>query len=173
MATVREAVPALVERYRPSTWLGVGLAAGRCALSLEAVAVNLASWDNEEADADGASAERQPAVAGGPAAHLTSLPVEEILAAWKEAGIPGYLSLTAGSYLCNLSMYAAAQAATELGLDCRVGFLHVPLIPELVNDAERQPSMSMSMLSEGLDLAIQVSRTTDPQSGLYLRKAAV
>jgi pyroglutamyl-peptidase len=173
MATVLEAVPELVARHRPSMWLGVGLAAGRMALSVEAVAVNLAAWPPQDADADGNAADRQPVVPGGPPAHLTTLPVEEILAVWKGAGIPGYVSLTAGSYLCNLSMYAAAQAAADLGLQCRVGFVHVPLLPELVDDPERQPSMSMSMQSEGLDLAIEAGRAAGAGSGLYLRRAAV
>jgi pyroglutamyl-peptidase len=173
MATVLDAVPALVARHRPSVWIGVGLAAGRTALSLEAVAVNLAAWPSEDADADGASADRQPVVAAGPPAHLTTLPAEEILGAWRAAQIPGYLSLTAGSYLCNLSMYAAAQTAADLGLACRVGFVHVPLLPELVDDPERQPSMSMSMQSQGLDLAIEASRAAHTGSGLYLRRAAV
>jgi pyroglutamyl-peptidase len=174
MATVLQAVPELVGRHRPSVWLGVGLAAGRTALSLEAVAVNLAAWPAKDADADGHSAARQPVVEGGPPAHLTTLPAQEILDAWSAAGIPGYLSLTAGSYLCNLSMYAAAQAAAELGLECRVGFVHVPLLPELVDDPEHQPSMSMSMQSQGLDLAIEASRAAGSGTdGLYLRRAAV
>jgi pyroglutamyl-peptidase len=174
MATVLQAVSELVARHRPSVWLGVGLAAGRTALSVEAVAVNLAAWPVKDADADGHSADRQPVVAGGPPSHLTTLPVQEILGAWSAAGIPGYLSLTAGSYLCNLSMYAAAQAAAQLGLDTRVGFVHVPLLPELVDDPEHQPSMSMSMQSEGLDLAIEASRAADQGTGgLYLRRAAV
>jgi pyroglutamyl-peptidase len=172
MSTVLEAVPELVARHRPSLWLGVGLAAGRTALSLEAVAVNLAAWGSDDADNDGHSAERRPVVAEGPAAHLTTLPVGEILDAWKDAGIPGYLSLSAGSYLCNLSMYAAAQAAAELGLDCRVGFLHLPLLPELVDDPERQPSMSRAMQAQGLELALEVSRTAATATGLYPRRAA-
>jgi pyroglutamyl-peptidase len=174
MATVLEAVPQLVALHRPSVWLGVGLAAGRTALSVEAVAVNLAAWPAKDADADGHSAERQPVVEGGPPSHLTTLPAQEILDAWSAAAIPGYLSLSAGSYLCNLSMYAAAQAVADLGLQCRVGFVHVPLLPELVDDPEHQPSMSMSMQSEGLDLAIEISRAAAPGTGgLYLRRAAV
>jgi pyroglutamyl-peptidase len=169
MKHVRSAVPELVERHRPSVWIGVGLAAGRSALSIEAVGINLAEWGDEDADADGASAPRQPIVDEGPAAHLTTLPVQEILDSWKAAGIPGYLSLSAGSYLCNLSLYCAAQKAAELGLDCRVGFIHVPQLPELVTSPDKEPSMSMSMQSLGLDLAIETSRAAE-QGGLYLRR---
>ncbi|HVT67171.1 MAG TPA: hypothetical protein VHF26_05440 [Trebonia sp.] len=41
---VRTEVPKLMDECRPQVWLGVGLAGGRTALALEAVAVNLADW---------------------------------------------------------------------------------------------------------------------------------
>ncbi len=165
------AVPELMARHRPTVWIGVGLAAGRTALSLEAVAVNLAGWPKTEADADGVSIERQPVVVGGPDAYLTTLPVAPIFEGWKDAGVPGYLSQSAGSYLCNLSFYAATQAASDLGLACRVGFVHVPLLPELVEDPERQPSMSMALQAKGLDCVIEVTRAVADEAGLYVRRA--
>jgi len=168
---VTEAVPRLMARHRPSVWLGVGLAAGRTALSVETVAVNLADWPESAADRDGVSVSRAPVVPSGPAAHLTTLPVERILSSWRTAGIPGYRSATAGSYLCNLSFYAAAQAASDLGLDCMVGFVHVPLLPEQVSEPERQPSMHMALQVAGLDLAIAACREAGA-CGIYLGRTA-
>jgi pyroglutamyl-peptidase len=172
MQRVAEAVPKLMDKHRPDLWLGVGLAAGRSALSIEAVAVNLAHWPQARADADGVSVTREPVAADGTAAYLTTLPVEQILGAWREAGIPGYLSQSAGSYLCNLSFYCAAQAARDLDIDCRVGFLHVPLLPDLVTEPERQPSMSMALQSAGLDLVLTASRNATDRAGLYLGRTA-
>jgi pyroglutamyl-peptidase len=169
---VATAVPELMKTHRPDLWLGVGLAAGRPALAIEAVAVNLAHWPQERADADGVSVARQPVTVHGPAAYLTTLPAEQILGAWRKAGIPGYLSQTAGSYLCNLSFYAAAQAAADLGVECRVGFLHVPLLPELVTEPDRQPSMSMALQAAGLDLVLAASQNASQGDGLYLGRTA-
>jgi pyroglutamyl-peptidase len=160
-------VPKLMDECRPQVWLGVGLAAGRTALALEAVAVNLANWPESAADADGVSVARVPVAPGGPAAYLTTLPAEGILTAWQEAGIPGYLSQTAGSYLCNLSFYTAAEAARQLGLSCMIGFLHVPLLPELVTQPQQQASMSMALQSAGLDLVIEACRPARA-GGIYL-----
>jgi pyroglutamyl-peptidase len=160
-------VPKLMQECRPRVWLGVGLAAGRTALALEAVAVNLADWPESAADADGVSVARVPVTSDGPAAHLTTLPAEAILTAWREAGIPGYLSQTAGSYLCNVSFYTAAEAARRLGLSCMVGFLHVPLLPELVTEPQKQPSMAMALQSAGLDHVIGACRSADA-GGIYL-----
>ena len=164
-------VPALMAEHRPRVWLGVGLAAGRTALSVEAVAVNLADWPQAAADDDGVAVERVPVSTDGPAAHLTTLPVHEILTSWRDAGIPGYLSQTAGSYLCNYSFYAAAQAARELGLACMVGFLHVPLLPELVNEPQQQPSMHMALQAAGLDLVLAACRDA-ARGGIYLGRTA-
>jgi len=164
---VRTEVSKLMEESRPRVWLGVGLASGRPSLALEAVAVNLADWPESAADADGVSVARVPVTSGGAAAHLTTLPAEAILTAWREAGIPGYLSQTAGSYLCNYSFYAAAEAARQLGLSCMVGFLHVPQLPELVTQPQQQPSMSMALQSAGLDLVIEACRTAEA-GGIYL-----
>jgi pyroglutamyl-peptidase len=164
-------IPRLMAELQPQAWLGVGLAAGRTALSIEAVALNLADWPASEADADGVSVTRRPVVPDGPAAHLTTLPVEPILRAWHEAGIPGYLSQTAGSYLCNFSFYTAAQAALTLGRPCMVGFLHVPLLPELVSQPDRQPSMAMALQAAGLDCVIEACRAASA-GGIYLRSTA-
>jgi pyroglutamyl-peptidase len=160
-------VPKLIAEHRPEVWLGVGLAGGRTALALEAVAVNLADWPQAAADADGVSVARVPVASDGPAAHLTTLPANAILTAWREAGIPGYLSQTAGSYLCNLSFYTAAEAARQLGLSCMVGFLHVPLLPELVTQPQKQASMSMALQSAGLDRVIEACRVANA-GGIYL-----
>lgn len=152
-AEVAEAVPALVAEHRPDVWIGVGLAAGRPSLSIEAVAVNHVG--SPEPDVDGAVVEAAPVRLGGPAAYLSALPLEAVLAGWRAAGIPGYVSLTAGAYLCNMSFYLAAHSAAQLGLGCRAGFLHVPLLPEQVTDAQAQPSMAGNLQAAGLDLLLE------------------
>jgi pyroglutamyl-peptidase len=107
---------------------------------------------------DGVSVSRRPIIEDGPAAYATAMPVDEIVATWQDRGIPGYLSQTAGSYMCNLSFYTAARTAAELGLDCQVGFLHVPLLPGQVTDPERQPSMAMALQEAGLDCVLAACR---------------
>jgi pyroglutamyl-peptidase len=165
-------VPALVDRHRPDLWIGVGLAAGRSALGVEAVAVNLADWSSEAADVDGVSSPRRPVADGGPDAYLTTLPVAEILAGWRAAAIPGFLSLSAGSYLCNYSFYLASHAAAQRGLSCRVGFIHVPLTPELVTDPVREPSMAFTDLVTGLEAVLDACDRAPADSGLYALQGA-
>lgn len=151
-AAVAGAVPALVAEHRPRVWLGVGLAAGRPSLSIEAVAVNHVG--SAEPDAEGMVVEEAPVRADGPAAYLSTVPLGAVVAAWRREGIPGYVSRTAGTYLCNMAFYLAAHSAEQLGLDCRVGFVHVPLLPEQVADPAAQPSMASSLQARGLDAVL-------------------
>jgi pyroglutamyl-peptidase len=65
--------------------------------------------------------------ASAPAAYLSTLPLREIVAAWRAAEIPGDISNTAGLYVCNFVLYHALHhlALTGRGgVPC--GFLHVP-----------------------------------------------
>lgn len=156
-AAVSEAVPALMAEHRPDTWIGVGLAAGRPSLSIESVAVNM--MGSIQADVEGTVVERAPVRDDGPAAYFSTLPLERIVAAWHEAGIPGFVSQSAGSYLCNMSFYLAAHTAERLGIDCRVGFLHVPMLPEQVIEPHQQPSMAWSLQVQGLDTVLDAART--------------
>lgn len=152
-ADVADAIPALVAEHHPDVWVGVGLAPGRPSLSVEAVAVNRIG--SPEPDVDGVVVDAAPVRLGGPAAYLSTLPLEPIVAAWRSAGVPGYVSTTTGTYLCNMSFYLAAHSAARLGLACRVGFLHLPLLPEQVTDAQAQPSMARSLQETGLDALLE------------------
>jgi pyrrolidone-carboxylate peptidase len=67
-----------------------------------------------------------------------------------------------------MSFYLAARAASELGLATMVGFVHVPLLPELVDQPERQPSMARALQAAGLDCVIDAGRTGTDRAGLYL-----
>jgi len=117
---VGEALQALY-REGPEAVLHLGLAEGRPLLSLERLAVNL--LDLERPDNCGRKLEDVPIVPGGPLALPARFPVKAVLARWKEAGLPGRQSLSAGSYLCNQVFYLSLYHLPE---SVPVGFLHLP-----------------------------------------------
>ncbi|MGC8877314.1 pyroglutamyl-peptidase I [Thermus sp.] len=108
-------------REGPEAVLHLGLAEGRPLLSLERLAVNL--LDFERPDNRGRKLEEVPIVPGGPLALPARFPVKAVLARWKEAGIPGRPSLSAGSYLCNQVLYLSLYHLPE---NVPVGFVHMP-----------------------------------------------
>jgi pyroglutamyl-peptidase len=152
-------VPDLIATHRPEAWIGVGTHFGAlAAMIIDIVALNIASWPVGIPDEDGRSIIREPIVADGPQAHLTTFPVDEILQAWEQAGIPRYMSRDGTSYLCNMAYYLAAQTVQELALDCRVGFLHIPWYPDQVFDPSRQRSMAGDLLTQGFDHVLAALR---------------
>lgn len=117
---VGEALQALYAE-KPRAVLHLGLAEGRPLLSLERLAVNL--LDFERPDNRGKRLQDVPVVPGGPLALEARFPLKGILSHWREAGIPGRQSLSAGSYLCNQVFYLSLYHLPE---SVPVGFIHLP-----------------------------------------------
>jgi pyroglutamyl-peptidase len=158
LPVVWERAPAVFERavdhHRPEVVLLLGLAAGRSMLAVERIAINV--LDFAVADNAGAQPAGEPVVPGGPAAYFTTLPAKAILAAWRAAGVPGYVSNTAGTYVCNQVLYQALHRAAGRGY--RVGFLHLPYLPEqVVARPSGTPSMTLDVMVRGARLALEVA----------------
>ena len=113
-----------IARFAPEVVLCVGEAGDRHAFCLERVATNLC--EARIADNDGACPSGAPSIAGGPAAYFSTLPVNDMLAALRGAGLPSEISNSAGSYVCNHVFYMLMHMAAAGGHRWRGGFLHVP-----------------------------------------------
>jgi pyroglutamyl-peptidase len=147
---VREAIAEIA----PSLMLLLGVAPGRAGLSIERIAVNLLDFPSP--DNDGAQPLDVPIEEGAPAAYFATLPLRRIAEAWRAAGIPGYVSDTAGLYVCNAAMYTALHSTAGGGPPA--GFLHLPSLPEEVaGQPEPQPSMPLATQIEGVRIALEAS----------------
>lgn len=141
-----------VESFRPAAVLSLGLANGRSGLALERVGINV--LDFPMPDNANAQPVDEPVVPDGPAAYFTTLPARAILDAWQAAGIPGYLSDTAGTYLCNQILYLGLHISARFGFPS--GFIHLPSLPEQVAPSKRmEPSMSLDLMIQGVVLALE------------------
>ena len=101
--TLRDRIEAALIEEQPEVVIGFGLAAGRPGLALERVAINVLDFDIP--DAVGTMRKNDSIARGGPDARLASLPLEAIVTSWRAAGVPGYVSNTAGTFLCNQWLY--------------------------------------------------------------------
>lgn len=152
--TTPGAVRDALAETEPEILLLLGVAPGRAALAAERVAVNV--LDFEEPDNDGALPVDLPIEVDGPAAYLATLPLRAIVEAWHEAGIPGYLSNTAGTYLCNAAFYAALHATADAPLP--VGFIHLPSLPaEVAGHRPPEPSMPLETQIAGVRIALEAT----------------
>jgi len=123
---VRKLVPNLLAEHRPTHVVCLGLSGCATGLTLERVAINLI--DARIPDNAGEQPVDRPVVPGAPAARFSTLPVKAMLRAVQATGIPGELSLSAGSYVCNALFYHVLHAAAAFPRDIRprCGFIHVP-----------------------------------------------
>ncbi len=148
------ALEGAVERHRPALVLSTGLANGRSMLALERVAINV--MDFPMPDNDDRQPADEPIVEDGPAAYFTTLPIKATLAAWREEGLPGYVSNSAGTYVCNQTFYHSLHLSGKHGY--RAGLIHVPYLPEQAARAKGgAPSMSLDLMLRAVELALEVS----------------
>jgi pyroglutamyl-peptidase len=133
--------------------LHLGLAGGRARISLERVAVNV--MDYSRPDAHGDVFRDVQCAEEGPAAYFSTLPLRDILAALTAEGIPAAISNTAGTYLCNYTLYVSLDAVTRRGLALGVGFVHLPSLPSMVAaHGLEQPSMDLATMVRATELAL-------------------
>src|SRR5262249_349594 len=87
---------ALIDETPPARVLCTGLTPGRPGLAVERVALNV--QDFPIADNDGNTPTGDPIDPDGPYGLPATIDIKAIRAAWREHGIPGYVSDTAGTY---------------------------------------------------------------------------
>lgn len=143
----------LIKLHKPDVVICLGQAEGRREISFERVAINLD--DARLADNAGRVILDQPVVAGGPTAHLTTLPVKEMVAAVRAEGIAAGLSTTAGTFVCNHIFYAMQNELAETSVVS--GFIHVPLLPEQAGEFEGLPTMPLDQQVRAIEVAIRVA----------------
>jgi pyroglutamyl-peptidase len=120
-ARAAAALRVAIDDREPDAVVCFGLASERTSITPERFAHNLdeaSTTDNDDAAGSGGEIE-----AGGPLATRSTLPVEAIVAALREAGLPADVSRDAGGYLCNHVFYVLTRALRD---GQKGGFVHVP-----------------------------------------------
>lgn len=79
----------------------------------------------------------------------------------QNAGVPGRLSNTAGTFVCNHVLYQLGYLADKSYPGLRFGFIHVPFIPEQTINKPDKPSLSIHTIVKGLTAAIKAIDTLE------------
>ena len=132
----------------PDVILCVGQAGGRDAVTLERIAVNMASA--RIPDNRGNQPVEIPILPGAPDGIFSTVPVAAMAQAITAASLPGKISNTAGTFVCNDTLYRLLHHFA--GTAVRVGFIHVPWLPEQAK--EGAPSMELQDITAALTAAI-------------------
>lgn len=136
------------EEIHPDAIISVGQAGGRAAVTPEMVGINLRYASIP--DNMGALPCDIPIAEGGPAAYFSTLPVRAMAKAICDAGLPGAVSYSAGSFVCNDVLYSLLHRFD--GTAVRTGFIHVPFLPEQTAD---KPSLPLEQTAAALRAAIE------------------
>ena len=146
--TAADTVLAAARADAPDVILCVGMAAGRAAVTPERIAINLASA--KKPDNAGNLPLEAPILPGGPDGSFSTVPVAAMADAITAAGLPGSVSNTAGTFVCNDTLYRLLRHYA--GTAVRVGFLHVPQLPQQAK--EGAPSMALGDIIAALTAAV-------------------
>ncbi|MEO0475267.1 MAG: pyroglutamyl-peptidase I [Planctomycetota bacterium] len=141
---IAASVESFWQTIEPHIVIHLGESAKASRLTLERVALNLLDFDTP--DNAGEIIVDQPIDPSGPAALFATLPARALKDRLKQQQIDTELSLSAGAYLCNQTLYLSLIQAQQRG-GASVGFVHIPSLPEQVELGERnEPSMLLDQL---------------------------
>ena len=140
-----QAVLSQAKEFQPDVILCIGLAGGRDAVTPERIAVNIR--DARIPDNEGNQPTGDPVVPNGPAAYFSTVPVADMAAAIRAEEIPAAVSNTAGTFVCNDTLYALLHHYANTTV--RVGFIHVPQLPQ-----QGTPSLPLERIVAALTAAI-------------------
>lgn len=129
----------------PEVILCIGQAGGRDSVTPERIAINLR--DARIFDNGGNCPTDEPVVPGGPDGIFSTVPVTAMAQAIQAAGLPGKVSNTAGTFVCNDTLYTLLHRCAGTGV--RVGFIHVPYLP-----SQGTPNLPLEQIVQALIAAI-------------------
>lgn len=141
----------LLAELRPDAVLCVGQALGRAALTPEKIAINWMAGSIP--DNAGRLCTGEPIFPGEADGLFSTLPLDKMVSAMRQAGVPASVSYTAGAYVCNCTMYHLMHLL-RAHPDVPGGFLHVPCTCEQALARPGTPSLPLPLIAQGLAAAI-------------------
>ncbi|MCD8508495.1 MAG: pyroglutamyl-peptidase I [Bacillus sp. (in: Bacteria)] len=135
----------VMEDVKPDYVISLGVAVGRSAITPERIGINIqdTAGEGKTGDNRGIMPKDQPIDENGPAGLFSTLPIREMKEKLGEMGIPADISNTAGTYICNNTMYSTLLHIERNQLPVKAGFIHVPATPEMTVAKPQIPSMAL------------------------------
>lgn len=148
-----------VDRVSPGAIVSCGLWPGRTAITPERVGINAKDTMAEDpiTDNKGRRPVDEPINPEGPDALFSMLPYRRIVENLMAAGIPSFVSNTAGSYICNNTLYGLVDHIRRNDLPIVGGFVHFPASTEMAVEKPAMPSLPMGMMVEALRIVLHTT----------------
>ena len=149
---VSNLVPEILKQYQPDIVLAFGQCTGD-SIRIERVALNID--DARSADNNGYTPTDEQIHADGKNAYFSTLPIKVIQQAMATKNIPAIISNSAGTYVCNHLFYELLYWCDKLSLPTKIGFVHLPRLPEQVIGTQN-PSMPLQQMQIALHEIIKI-----------------
>ena len=172
-------IAALLSEIVPDIAVSLGMAPNSSVVQLERFAVNLV--DTRYPDNAGYKADEEVIQALAPTAYQVP-GLASLRDALRKVGIAAAVSNSAGTFVCNNTMYRALDTIQHRGLATRYLFIHLPALPAEVaartEDNRNGPSCALETMVDAVRYAIEWSAgrllhpallTRITSSGLLLR----
>jgi pyroglutamyl-peptidase len=142
-----------IHHLKPEYVLCLGVATNRNIISLERIAINID--DAQIADNAGYQPIDQRIDTQGLAAFFSTLPIKAIFQKLQHAKIAVEVSNSAGTYVCNHVFYHLMSMIEHTKI--KGGFIHVPALPEMVQDHSHTDAMDLAMQIQSIRIAIETT----------------
>ena len=148
-----------VGRVSPDVVVSCGLYPGRTAVTPERIGVNAKDTMAEDPipDNKGRSPVDEPVNPEGPDALFSLLPYRGIVNDLRAAGIPAFVSNSAGTYICNNTFYGLLDHVRRNGAPAVAGFVHFPASTEMAVERPAMPSLPLGMMAEALKIVVEAA----------------
>ncbi|SER93482.1 pyroglutamyl-peptidase I [Salipaludibacillus aurantiacus] len=155
----QECMPPLLkqmEEFNPDVVLCLGVAVGRSSIDLERTGINIqdSAGEGDRGDNSGDKPVDRPVIPEGPDGLFATLPIRDLLSALREKGIPAKISNSAGTYICNTTLYSLMYEIHKTGSLAKGGFIHVPATPDMAASQPHLPSMDIVTQEKALKIVI-------------------
>jgi pyroglutamyl-peptidase len=153
-----ECVQEAIRTVAPDVVVMMGEYGGRATITVERIAQNLNdSTRYQLTDNRGCELQDMETVPEGPVAYRASLPIRAMVKAMRNAGIPADISDAPGTFCCNHLMYGILHYVASNALSIRVGWMHLPHLPQVAALPENlgAPSMSVETSASGVEIALR------------------
>ncbi|PQP83160.1 peptidase C15 [Paenibacillus sp. PCH8] len=145
-----------MEAYQPDVVIACGLAKGRTAITPERIAVNVKDIPPASyADNEGQHPVDELIREGSPDGLFSTLPIRTMVNEMSAAGIPAAVSNTAGTYICNNTMYRVLDHIRDGQLPIRAGFVHFPASTEMAVLQPSVPSLPIPVMLDALRVMVR------------------
>jgi pyroglutamyl-peptidase len=146
-----------IEEIQPDVVISCGLAAGRTAITPERIGINIKDTGSGDPYPDnrGNIPTDEAIDEQGPDGLFSTLPNRLIEKNLKELHIPASISNSAGTFICNNTLYAVLNYIRKNNLAIKAGFIHFPASTEMSARNPSLPSLPQEVMTQALKVIVE------------------